>query len=143
MNEPAVSVGALGLGGVAGGAAPVGAFGLATAAGSAALSVEGADAIATDGPSGLTSLTGSPKWSHVVKKGRRQVRENNDAEASFRLHTGQPGRRKKTGNAKPIIETGTVGNIRVVKTKLVSVFASKFSPDLDAETLSGYLKEKL
>lgn len=56
---------------------------------------------------------------------------------------GSPGQRKKTGNAKPIIGTGTVGNIRVVKTKLVSVFASKFSPDLDAETLSGYLKEKL
>lgn len=29
------------------------------------------------------------------------------------------------------------------ETKLVSVFASKFTPDLDALTLSGYLKEKL
>lgn len=31
----------------------------------------------------------------------------------------------------------------MVKTKLVSVFASKFTPDLDARTLSEYLKEKL
>lgn len=31
----------------------------------------------------------------------------------------------------------------MVNTKLVSVFATNFSPDLDAETLSAYLKEKL
>lgn len=36
-----------------------------------------------------------------------------------------------------------MGNIKMVKTKLVSVFATKFSPDLDAETLSAYLREKL
>lgn len=30
----------------------------------------------------------------------------------------------------------------VVKTKLVSVFATRFSPNLDTETLSVYLKEK-
>ena len=75
-DEPAVSVGALGLGGgVAGEAALVGAFGSATAAGGAAPSVEGADATATDGPSGLTSLTGSPKWSHVVKGPTTNPRE--------------------------------------------------------------------
>lgn len=31
----------------------------------------------------------------------------------------------------------------MVKTKLVSVFASKITPDLDSLTLSEYLKEKL
>ncbi len=31
----------------------------------------------------------------------------------------------------------------MVRTKLVSVFATKFTPDLNAETLSNYLKEKL
>ncbi len=44
---------------------------------------------------------------------------------------------------KPIIGTGARGNISVVRTKLVSVFATKFTPDLNAETLSNYLKEKL
>ncbi len=42
-----------------------------------------------------------------------------------------------------VVGTGAVGNIRMVKTKLVSVFVSKFTPDLDALTLSEYLKEKL
>lgn len=67
MDTPAVSVGAHGLGDVAGGAAPLGTFGFSSATWATALSVE--DATATDGPSGLTSLTGSPKWSHVAKKG--------------------------------------------------------------------------
>lgn len=47
--------------------------------------------------------------------------------------------RKKMG----IIGTSTGCNIQVVKTNLVSVFATKFSPNLDAETLSAYLKQKL
>ena len=43
----------------------------------------------------------------------------------------------------PIVGTSLVSTIKTVKTKLVSVFATKFAPDLDAETLSLYLKEKL
>lgn len=39
--------------------------------------------------------------------------------------------------------TGTECNIGVVKTKLVNVFATRFSPNLDADTLRGYLSEKL
>lgn len=38
-----------------------------------------------------------------------------------------------------VVHTGPTGNIKIVKTKLVSVFASKFTPYLDA----GTLKEKL
>lgn len=36
-----------------------------------------------------------------------------------------------------------VSNIPVIKTKLVSVIATKVSPDLDADILCGYLTEKL
>ncbi len=39
--------------------------------------------------------------------------------------------------------TSAGGNIRTVNTKLVSVFATKFTPDLDADTLSNYLIDKL
>ena len=52
------------------------------------------------------------------------------------------GRAKRPG-AVPIVGTSLVSTIRTVKTKLVSVFATKFAPELDAETLSVYLKEKL
>lgn len=50
--------------------------------------------------------------------------------------------RHAPGRSKPI-GTGVPGNIKVVQTKLVSVFATKFAPDLDAEALSGYLKQRL
>ena len=33
--------------------------------------------------------------------------------------------------------------ISVITTKRVSIFATKFSPDVDAETLRSYLSEKL
>ncbi len=42
-----------------------------------------------------------------------------------------------------VVGTSAGGNIQTVKTKLVSVFATKFMPDLDADTLSNYLKVKL
>lgn len=47
-----------------------------------------------------------------------------------------PPRGKKTGG---VVGTSTGGNIQVLKTKLVSVFATKFSPDLDSETLTSYM----
>lgn len=31
----------------------------------------------------------------------------------------------------------------MIKTKLVNIFATKFSPDLEADTLKEYLREKL
>lgn len=64
--------GATGLDGTALGAAPAGASGLGTrerdAAGASALDVE--RAVTVEIPSGLTSVPGSPKWNHVVKKGQ-------------------------------------------------------------------------
>lgn len=85
----------------------------------------------------------SPKWSQVVKKGRRLARVPGSAAAQSGSRTVAPGRKKRPGNVKPVVGTGAVGSIKTVKTKLVSVFATRFSPDLDAETLSAYLKEIL
>lgn len=39
--------------------------------------------------------------------------------------------------------SGAVSAIKTVRLELVSVFATKVSPDLDPEMLSAYLKEKL
>lgn len=47
---------------------------------------------------------------------------------------------KKTGG---IVGTGTGGDIQVIKSKLVSVFATKFSPGVDSETLTSYMENKL
>ncbi len=51
-------------------------------------------------------------------------------------------RQRRRGQVS-VIGMGAVSTIKVVKTKLVSVFATRFSPDLDASTLSNYLKAKL
>lgn len=77
-----------------------------------------------------------------MKKCRRQGFEN-AAVMKTRLPPVILRQKKKSGNVMSVVGTGDVGKIRMVKTKLVSVFASKFTPDLDALTLSEYLKEKL
>ncbi len=99
-------------------------------------------AVTMEGTTGLTSSSDSPKWSRVVKKGRRQGFENPAVTKSRSLPVILR-QKKKSGNVMSVVGTGAVGNIRMVKTKLVSVFVSKFTPDLDALTLSEYLKEKL
>lgn len=88
---------------------------------------------------GIAALPDSPKWSYVVKQGRRMKKHTQGQSALGKEHAGRPERRMP----KPIVGTGAQGNIKVVRTKLVSVFATKFSPDLNAETLANYLKEKL
>lgn len=74
-----------------------------------------------------------------MKQGRGR---RNKAEGQFAL-SKQLVRKPERRMPKPIVGTAAQGNIKVVRTKLVSVFATKFSPDLDAETLSEYLSEKL
>lgn len=81
------------------------------------------------------TMDNSPKWSRVVKKARRKT----EAEGQIASRAGKPERRV----TKPIVGTGAQGTIRVIRTKLVSVFATKFSPDLDAETLSEYLSGQI
>lgn len=85
-----------------------------------------------------THSPGSLKWTNVVKKGKPHLAVKMGA----RLNT-TPGLRKP-GKTVTIVGTGAASHrIKTVTTKLVSVFASRFSPDLDEETLSDYLREQL
>lgn len=83
-----------------------------------------------------------PKVESCCEKTHRLAQVLGNAAAQTRSRTVIPRLKRKVGNGSSV-GTGAVGNIKMVKTKLVSVFATKFSPDLDAETLSAYLREKL
>lgn len=88
-----------------------------------------------------SDMAATPPWNLVQGKRsnnrRKQVLENASVKPKPRLN---PHKGKKTAG---IVGTGTGGDIRVIKSKLVSVFATKFSPDLDSETLTSYMKDKL
>lgn len=56
------------------------------------------------------------------------------------MHVGTTGRNKRTGTAS-MIGTGIVSTLKTVKTKLVSVFITKFASDVDSKTLHQYLKD--
>lgn len=91
----------------------------------------GAEATTTS-PGGTVA---SPKWSYVVKQGRGRRTEIQSTlvkgqSALAKCRTDKPAHRRP----KPIIGTGAQGNVKVVQTKLVRVFATKFLPDLDAVT---------
>ena len=92
-------------------------------------------------PGGMAATSLSTGWNVVVKKGR-PVHGSAKAAAQAGPRAAN-GRKRRAVRAAPIVGTGAQSGIQTVKTKLVSVFASKFSPELDAETLSRYLKEKL
>lgn len=83
-------------------------------------------------------LPASPTYSTVVRRGRRQQ--------AGRLIQLQPkprlnsARREKNSG---IVGTSVCGPLRAIKTKLVSVFASRFSPDVNSDALTCYLKDKL
>lgn len=107
-------------------------------------------ALGLDGPISATKgdphvtwsdVAATPPWNLVQDKRSnsrwKEVPDNASVKAKPRLH---PPKGKKTGG---IVGTGTAGDIQVIKSKLVSVFATKFSPDLDSETLSSYMKDKL
>ncbi len=46
-------------------------------------------------------------------------------------------------NREGVIGTADIPNIATVKTKIVNVFATKFTPNLGADVLQDYLKGKL
>lgn len=77
-----------------------------------------------------------------MKKGRRQGFKNADTKS--RSPPVMPRQKKKSSFVMSVFGTGAMGNIRIrmIKTKLVSVVASKFTPYLDALTFSEFLKEK-
>ena len=74
-----------------------------------------------------------------MKQGRGRSNNPEGQSVLLKQRAGKPERRMP----KPIVGTAAQKDIKVVPTKLVSVFATKFSPDLDAETLSIYLTEQL
>lgn len=93
---------------------------------------------------GTVASSGSPRWSTIVKNGKPA---SGRQKAKAGISTAPGGHtsttvRKRSG-PPPIIGTGTVSTIKTVKTKIVNVFATKFSPDLDADTLADYLQSKL
>lgn len=89
----------------------------------------------------LPILPASPPYSSVVKKGRQRqhLADKVTSQPRHKPRLNSTRREKKSG----VVGTGVCGSIRVVKTKLVSVFASRFSPDVDSEELTCYLKGKL
>ena len=93
---------------------------------------------------GAVAPSGSPRWSTIVKNGKPVSTRVKAKAAGSALggHTSTTVVRKRSRPA-PIIGTGTVSTIKTVKTKIVNVFATKFSPDLDADTLADYLQSKL
>ncbi len=82
-----------------------------------------------------SDMAATPPWNLVQDKRsnnrRKQVPENASVKPRPRLN---PPKGKKTSG---IVGTGAGGDIQVIKSKLVSVFATKFSPDLDSETLTS------
>ena len=88
----------------------------------------------------LPILPASPPYSSVVKKGRKRQHLADKV-------TSQPHPKPRLNSTRREKKSGVVGTsacgIRVVKTKLVSVFASRFSPDVDSGELTSYLKDKL
>lgn len=83
----------------------------------------------------------TPAWSTVLKEGKKKTQK--PLKVAVPLRPGFQNRSKQEQRKGGITGTGTASNITVVKTKLVSVFATRFSPDLDAGTLVAYLTEKL
>ena len=84
--------------------------------------------------------TASPAWSTVAKRGSRSLQAAVGAGLPV-----QPKRRLDPRRDKKsvVVGTGPGSSIQTVKTKLVSVFATKFLPQLEAHTLTNYLKDKL
>ena len=85
-------------------------------------------------PAGTVYTTGSPQWSKFVKHGRprQKLWLNIAADSGVRATVSV---RKRSGPVS-IVGTCDTSTIKTVKTKLLSVFGTRFSPDLDAETLS-------
>uniref|UniRef100_A0A1A8A981 Uncharacterized protein n=1 Tax=Nothobranchius furzeri TaxID=105023 RepID=A0A1A8A981_NOTFU len=90
------------------------------------------------GGGGEGGLPRSPTWSTVVKRGAIQKRGVQREEGGMAARPRKE-QRENTG----IVGTGVVDNNPVIRTKLASVFATRFSPTLEADTLASYLSERL
>lgn len=81
----------------------------------------------------------SPQWATVVRNGLKKTAPRYGDELPKPKQVHRKREPKNTG----IMGTGTVSKIPVITTKLVSVFATRFAPSLEADTLRDYLVEKL
>ena len=82
----------------------------------------------------------SPLWSTMVRKGARKRPTSTRTQQPLQSVVSTRGKQKKpTG----IFGTGTESSIPVITTKRVSLFATRFSPDVYADTLRNYLSAKL
>lgn len=84
----------------------------------------------------------SPAWSTVLKEGKRKPKKPQNVSVQPDPG-GMQTRVRREQRKMGIIGTGTVSQIPAIKTKLVSVFATRFPPELDAKILCDYLIEKL
>lgn len=91
----------------------------------------------------LAGPTQPMQWSKMVRDGRRirAIPEDVNTNANTSSNRSRPanGRRKIQG----FTGTGAPGNVGVITTKMISVFATRFDPNLEADALCEYLKEKL
>lgn len=78
----------------------------------------------------------SQPWSLIVSNGIKKLTPK---------ARPAPARGKREQRKRPpgIIGTSAESRISVITTKRVNIFATRFSPDVDAETLRSYLSEKL
>ena len=80
-----------------------------------------------------------PVWSMVVKKGKKK-----STPRTRQTHrTLEPSREKQEHNRNMGVFGTAVSSITAVTTRRVSVFATKFSQDLEADVLRDYLANKL
>ncbi|XP_065136242.1 uncharacterized protein [Paramisgurnus dabryanus] len=90
-------------------------------------------------PDGIQAC--AAEWSTVVKGGR-QVKHLPQV-VPHRSGSDRPPARRERKKDMGITGTGIASSIQVVTTKRVSIFASRFDPALEADTLRDYLAEKL
>lgn len=87
---------------------------------------------------GASAAASADTWSTVAKRRGHRLAASTLERPKPRLN--RPIQREKRSG---IVGIDPESSIRTVRTKLVSVFATKFTPELDANTLSLYLQSKL
>lgn len=98
---------------------------------------------------GVDSGSGGVSWCQAHRFGpsviSMVVKEDRRLKHASGKGAGKPGPRQNTSkeNKHVIVGSSVGGKIKVIKSKLVSVFAAKFCPELMPDTLAEYLKEKL
>ncbi len=89
------------------------------------------------------------KRDHSIKLAANRPRSVNRPDIGIPVNLNkpqpvQPRNREGRGKRKVgVVGIADIPNITIVKTKIVNVFATKFTPDLEADVLRDFLKGKL